>query len=162
MYNRIKVLHIITHLPIGGAQDNTLITVEHLDKIRYHVYLLCGPGGEWVERAKALKDVRVIFIKELIRKIHPVYDLLALYKIYRIIKKERFTIVHTHSSKPGFSGRIAAKLAGVPIIIHTLHGFSFHDFMNPVKRKFFILLERILTRCTDTLVTVSTLNQKKL
>ena len=158
---KIKILHIITHLPIGGAQDNTLITLEKLDKKRFDVSLMCGPGGEWVDRALSIKGIRMIFIKELIRKIHFIYDLIVLAKIYTIIREEKFIIVHTHSSKPGFAGRIAAKLAGVPVVLHTIHGFPFHDFMHPVVRKFFILIERGLSKFSDRLITVSLLNREK-
>lgn len=158
---KVKVLHIITHLPIGGAQDNTLITVEKMSKEIFDVSLMCGPGGEWVERALSIKGVRIIFIKELIRKIHFIYDLIVLAKIYSIMRKEKFIIVHTHSSKPGFAGRIAAKLAGVPIVIHTIHGFPFHDFMHPIVRKFFIFIERVLSKFSDRLITVSLLNREK-
>jgi len=158
---KIKVLHIITYLPVGGAQDNTLITVEDLDKARYDVTLLCARKGEWVDRALAVRNLKIIFIDELLRKIHPVYDLVAFFRIFRLIRIEKYDIVHTHSSKPGFSGRLAAKMAGVPIVVHTIHGFPFHEFMNPVASKFFILLERLLSKFSDKLITVSKLNMKK-
>ncbi len=159
--SKIKILHIITYLPIGGAQDNTLITVENLDRNKYDVSLLCAPRGEWVDRVLSIKNLRVIFIDELIRRIHLFYDLIAFIKIFRFIKKEKFTIVHTHSSKPGFSGRIAAKLAGVPIVVHTIHGFPFHDFMSPLTKNFFIFIERFLSKFSDILITVSKLNLNK-
>jgi len=159
---KIKVLHIITNLPVGGAQDNTLITVEGLDKSRYEVSFMSAAEGIWLDRVRRIKGIRLIFVDELIRKIHLFYDIIALYKIYRVIKRGNYDIVHTHSSKPGFSGRIAAKLAGVPNIIHTVHGFPFHDFMNPVSRKFFILLEKYLSKISDVLITVSNLNLEKI
>ena len=158
---KIKILHIITNLPVGGAQDNTLITIENLDKSKYDVTLMSASDGDWLERALNLKDVKLIFVNELVRKIHIVYDFIALIKIFFYIKKGNYDIVHTHSSKPGFSGRIAAKLAGVPIIIHTIHGFPFNDFMNPFARKFFIYLERLLSKLSDALITVSNLNLQK-
>jgi len=134
--------------------------VEKLDKRRYDVTLLCGPGGEWLGRAHAA-GIQIIFIDELIRKIHVLVDFMALLKIYKIIKRGKYSVVHTHSSKPGFSGRIAARLAGVPVVIHTIHGFPFHDFMPPLLKKGFIALERFLSRFADRLVTVSLLNQEK-
>ncbi|RMF63069.1 MAG: glycosyltransferase family 1 protein [Calditrichaeota bacterium] len=159
--NRIRILHIITNLPVGGAQDNTLLTVERLDRTTYEVSLLCAPEGDWLARVQAIPDLELIFIKQLIRRIHPWQDLVAFVKILRIIRRGRYDIVHTHSSKPGFLGRIAAKLVRVPVIIHTLHGFSFHNFMNPVIRRVFILIERFLSRLTDKIVTVSRLNLEK-
>ncbi len=158
---RIKLLHIITHLSIGGAQDNTLLTLEKLDKKKYDVTLLCGNSGKWIQRASSIPGIKIFFINELIRKIHFFYDIIALIKIYFYIKKNKFSIVHTHSSKAGFSGRIAARLAGVPIIIHTIHGFPFHDYMNFAKKHFFIILERLLAKISTKLITVSKLNLKK-
>lgn len=159
--NKIKLLHIITHLPIGGAQDNTLLTLEKLDKNIYDITLLCGNSGKWISRAQSIPGIEIYFVNELIRKIHFIYDIIALIKIFFYIKKHKFTFVHTHSSKAGFSGRIAAKLAGVPFIIHTIHGFPFHDYMNPMKKNFYILLERFLAKLSSQLITVSKLNLKK-
>jgi len=158
---RIKVLHIITNLAVGGAQDNTLLTLEKLDKKKYDITLLCGKSGNWIKRACSIPGIKIYFINELIRKIHCFYDIIALIKIYLYVKKNKFSIVHTHSSKAGFSGRLAAKLAGVPVIIHTIHGFPFHDYMNPVKRNFFIILERFLAKISTQLITVSKLNLRK-
>ncbi len=159
--NCIKILHIITHLPIGGAQDNTLITVEKLDRKKYDVSLMCSPEGDWVGRAQQIENLNLIFVEELARKIHIFRDLIAFWKIYKLIKNGAYTIVHTHSSKPGVLGRLAGKLAGVPIIIHTIHGFPFHDFMNSVTRQFYISIERFLSRISNQIVTVSKLNLEK-
>lgn len=158
---RVKVLHIITNLPIGGAQDNTLLTVERLDRDKYDVTLLSAPEGEWLERAQRIPNLHLIFVKELKRRIHPLKDVIAFFKILNILRKGKYEIVHTHSSKPGFHGRLAAKLLGVPAVIHTIHGFPFNDFMGPLKRGIFINIERFLSRITDRIVTVSTLNLDK-
>ncbi|MBN2031116.1 glycosyltransferase family 4 protein [bacterium] len=158
---KLKILHIITYLPIGGAQDNTLLTVEGLDKDCYDITLICGKRGEWIDRALSIKGIKIHFINELIRKIHIFYDVIALLKMYHFIKKGKFKIVHTHSSKAGFSGRIAAYIAGVPVIIHTLHGFPFHDFMYPAERMFYIYLERFLSKLSGKIITVSHLNREK-
>ena len=157
----IKVLHIITHLPIGGAQDNTLITVEKLDRQKFDVSLMCSPEGDWLERATKIKALNFIFVEELARKIRLLKDFIAFLKICSTIKNAKYDIVHTHSSKPGFLGRLAAKLTGVPIIIHTIHGFPFHDFMNSVTKQFYIGIERFLSRISDKIVTVSKLNLEK-
>lgn len=159
--NRIHVLHIITNLPLGGAQDNTLMTVEKLDRTKFEVSLLCSSEGQWLERARQIENLNLIFVDELTRKIRIPYDLIAFWKIYKFIQQGQYTVVHTHSSKPGVLGRLAARLAGVPVIIHTIHGFPFHDFMNPVVRHFFIVVERLLSKLTHRLVTVSKLNLEK-
>lgn len=158
---KTKILHIITNLPVGGAQDNTLLTVERLNRSRYDVTLMCAEEGDWVSRARAIPQLNLVFVNELKRKIHPIADLIAQYKVFRLIKREQYDIVHTHSSKPGFVGRIAARLAGVPIVIHTIHGFPFNDFMPAPMRRTFIMIERYLSGLSDMLVTVSKLNRDK-
>ncbi|MDO8735427.1 MAG: glycosyltransferase, partial [Elusimicrobiota bacterium] len=116
---KIKVAHIITLLELGGAQENTLYTCEHLDKNKFDVMLICGKGGILDDKTK---NIKTYFVKELIREICPVYDLIAFIKIYKILKKEKPYIVHTHSSKAGILGRWAAYLLRATKIIHTFHG----------------------------------------
>ena len=162
MNNKIKLLHIITHLPIGGAQDNTLYTIELLNKKKYDISLCCNFSGELVERAKKIKDIKLINIPILSRDVNLINDTRAFLALYKIIKKEDYDIIHTHSSKAGFLGRIASKINKVPIIIHTVHGFPFNDFMNFFKKNFYILIEKLLANWTDVLITVSNLNKKKI
>src|SRR3990167_2043433 len=107
----IKVAHIITRLELGGAQLNTLYTVENLDRAKFDVTLIAGRAGLLDGEAK--ENARVIFISSLRREIIPWLDITALARIWLICKKERFQIVHTHSSKAGILGRWAARLAGV-------------------------------------------------
>ncbi len=158
---KIRLLHIITNLPVGGAQDNTLLTVERLDRRRFDVTLMCSSEGVWRRRADAIPNLSRIYVDELTRPIHLISDALAFWKIYRHLKRGRYDIVHTHSSKPGVLGRLAARLAGVPVVVHTIHGFPFHDFMNPLLMRAAMGLERVLARFTDRLITVSRLNLEK-
>lgn len=162
MSKKIKLIHFITHLPVGGAQDNTLYTLELLDKKKYDIYLCCNFRGELVDRAKQIKQIKFINVPYLQRDINLYNDLLAFFKIYKILKEGSFDIIHTHSSKAGLIGRVAAKLNKVPIIIHTVHGFPFNDFMFYLKRKLFIYIEKSVSKWTDVLVTVSNLNKKKI
>jgi glycosyltransferase involved in cell wall biosynthesis len=152
---------MITELPVGGAQDNTLLTVEHLDKEKYDVTLMSSPGGSWVNRALSIPGIRVVLNDRLQRRIHPISDLAAIWRILQHLHQEQYDIVHTHSSKPGILGRIAARLAGVPIIVHTIHGFPFNDFMSVITKRFYIFLEKIASLCADRLITVSNLNKVK-
>ena len=124
----IKVAHIITKLELGGAQLNTLYTAEHLPRDRFDVTLIAGKSGLLDDEAG--KKNRVIFISSLRRELNPLLDILAFIRIWVICKKENFKIVHTHSSKAGIMGRWAGRLAGVPVIIHTIHGWSFHEGQN--------------------------------
>ena len=89
---KIKVLHIITHLPVGGAQDNTLLTVERHDHKKYDVTLMCAPEGEWVERAERIPNLKIEYIYKLTRPIHPISDIIAFYQIYKRIKKNKYHI----------------------------------------------------------------------
>ncbi|MCK5146602.1 glycosyltransferase family 4 protein [bacterium] len=159
--NKTKILHIITNLPIGGAQDNTLLTVEYLPRERYEIHLLYGPEGRWLSRAHSISGIRCIEMPTLVRPIRLFKDVRALIAMTRLIRREKYDIVHTHSSKPGFLGRLAAKLAGTPVIVHTIHGFPFNDFMSKIKHDFFVNLERWASGLTDKLITVSELNRQK-
>ena len=161
MSKKIKLLHAITHLPVGGAQDNTLYTVELLDKVKYDISLCCNLNGELVSRAKKIEHVKLYDIPHLCREVNIYNDIRAFLSLYSLIKKENFTIIHTHSSKAGFLVRLAAKLNKTPIVIHTIHGFSFNDFMNSLKKNFFIYLEKLSAGWADALITVSNLNKKK-
>ena len=161
MSKKIKLLHVITHLPIGGAQDNTLYTVELLNKDKYDISLSCNLNGELVSRAKKVKHLKLYDVPNLLREVSIINDIRAFLYLYKLIKKENFTIIHTHSSKAGFLGRIAAMLNKTPIVIHTIHGFAFHDYMNSFKKNIFIYLEKLSAKWTHGLVTVSNLNKKK-
>lgn len=162
---KIKVAHIITLLELGGAQENTLYTCEHLNKNKFDIILICGKGGILDAQTK---NIKTYFVKELIREICPLYDLLAFIKIYKILKKEKPDIIHTHSSKAGIIGRWAAfflrtmnyELRTIKII-HTFHGFGFNDEQNYFIRIIYILVERLTARITDKLVAVSYQNISK-
>lgn len=153
-----RVLHLITRIAIGGAQDNTLLTVENHNRNLYTVHLAANPNDSWLNRAQATAD---IFhpLPNLIRPINPIKDFQALLNIINLLRREQFDVVHTHSSKAGILGRIAARIAGVPVVVHTIHGFPFHDFMSPLKRHFYITLERSLRTFADFYITVCELNR---
>ena len=157
---RPKVLHLITHLNIGGAQDNTLLTAEKHDRARFRVHLASNPNGDWAQRARSAADC-FHPLPVLVHPIAPLADLRALLAIARLLRRERFDVVHTHSSKAGLLGRYAARLAGVPAIVHTLHGFSFHDRMPRWKQALFGNLERSARPCTHCLIAVSERNRQQ-
>ena len=158
------MLHIITRLIVGGAQENTLLSVEGLDRIDgYEVTLLTGvdygPEGDLLDRAR--KTTRLVVLPELARKINPVADIKALWKLYRLIRKGRYHIVHTHSSKAGVLGRIAAKLAGAPIIVHTLHSLVFHEYQPWVVNKLWRAIKKFCAPMTDHFISVSSIISEK-
>lgn len=156
---RLKVVHIVTRLDLGGAQQNTLHTVRSLDASRFEPILLCGEGGYLDAEVRREAGLRTIFLESLVREVSPMRDLLALLEMRRIFAAERPDIVHTHSSKAGILGRLAAALAGVPAIVHTYHGFGFHDRQNAAVRTLYVLLERLCALVTTRLIFVSHANQ---
>jgi glycosyltransferase involved in cell wall biosynthesis len=161
--NKIKVVHIITKLELGGAQQNTLYTVEHLDKKNFDVYLLSGCGGILDEIAKLLAKkacVKVYFVKNLFREINIIKDILAFIEIFELLIKIKPQIIHTHSSKAGIIGRWATFFLNFFIkkkikIIHTFHGFAFSKFHNFFVRNFYIILEFFTAIISDKLIFVS-------
>lgn len=159
--NKIKVCHIITKLELGGAQRNTLHTVANLDTSRFEASLISGIGGLLDSEAGSISHIRTYFIPSLIRRINPVLDITALIGIYKTLKKIKPDIVHTHSSKAGILGRLAAKLAGVPVVLHTYHGFGFNDFQNIIVRSAYVVAERLAVNFTDRFIAVTKEDIKK-
>ncbi len=158
MNAKLRILHIITRLIIGGAQENTLYTAEILNKKGYHVDVLSGPQtgpeGNLIENAKR-RNIPLFIEKRIVREINPIKDLFGFFRLVQFIRRGRYDIVHTHSSKAGISGRWAAWLAGCPIIVHTVHGWAFHDYQKPWLRSFYIVLERFTSIITQGLIAVS-------
>jgi glycosyltransferase involved in cell wall biosynthesis len=155
---KIKVLHIITRLILGGAQENTLLTAAAQHRSgAYDVVLLSGidegPEGTLHEEARS-QGVTLVLMPGLVRPIRPVKDFMTLIALYRFIKHGKFDIVHTHSSKAGILGRMAARMAGVPVVVHTLHSLVFHEFQSRVKNRFYILLKRLCAPLTDLYISV--------
>ena len=154
----VNILHLITRLDRGGSADDTIVTVSDFHQKGYNVTLVSGQtldptlklaeldwqkGKDWTE------------IPQLVRQINPIRDIKALFKIYTLIKHGRFQIVHTHSSKAGILGRLAAGLAGVPIIVHTPHGHVFYGYYGTIPSYLFVLLERSWARFTDRIITLT-------
>lgn len=150
-----KIFHVITHLELGGAQKNTLMTLEQLPRERYELGLVSGKEGLLVDWANQIPAVNRLWVSSLVREVRPLKDLFALLKMWRVFRRERPTLVHTHCPKAGILGRWAAKLAGVPTIIHTHHGFGFNDFQRPIVRNFYVWLERLTSKITTRHVFVS-------
>ncbi len=156
--SKTRVLHLITRLIVGGAQENTIASVERVDPERYDSQLWIGPqtGSEGSLLADARsRGIVVRVLPNLVREINPRRDALALVQLVRLLRRERFDIVHTHSSKAGILGRLAAKVAGVPHIVHTVHGWGFHDRMNPLLKNTYVTLEKMLQPRTRPLISVS-------
>ncbi|WP_342597147.1 glycosyltransferase family 4 protein [Cyanobacterium aponinum UTEX 3222] len=156
---KLKILHLITRLVVGGAQDNTLLTVKNHDRTFYHACLASNPDGVWLDRAKDYSD-HFYPLSSLVNPISPLKDWKAFWDIVSILKKEKIDLVHTHSSKAGILGRLAANYCKIPVV-HTIHGFPFHDFMPSWQRQFYITLEKAIAQKTDFFITVCELNRKE-
>jgi glycosyltransferase involved in cell wall biosynthesis len=161
MAKRVKVAHIITRLELGGAQQNTLYCCAQHNRNKYEVVLISGVGGYLDAEAQKIKNCQTYFLPELKHAIRPWWDFAALWKLADILKREKVQIVHTHSSKAGFLGRWAARLAGVPHVVHTVHGWEFFEEQFFLTRFFYQMLERWTASITDTIITVSTDNKMK-
>ena len=155
---KTKVFHIITKLELGGAQKVTLMTLGLLPQDRYEPGLVSAPQGLLREKAESIPGVRCLWISSLVREVRPIKDFTSFVQLWRLFRRERPDIVHTHSSKAGILGRWAAWLAGVPIVFHTAHGFGFNAYQQAAVRRFCIWLERWTRRITTRLVAVSEAN----
>jgi glycosyltransferase involved in cell wall biosynthesis len=158
---KAKVFHIITKLELGGAQKVTLMTLERLPRDRYELGLATGPEGLLVDWANAIPNLKRVWLPALVREVRPLHDLLAFVDLWRLFRRERPQVVHTHSSKAGIIGRWAAKAAGVPFIFHTWHGFGFNDFQSPLVRSIYVWLERVTTKITTKPFVVSYANAER-
>ncbi|HUU84661.1 MAG TPA: glycosyltransferase family 4 protein [Phycisphaerae bacterium] len=154
----MKICHLITRLIIGGAQENTLFTCEGLQDRGHEVVLMAGPetgpeGSLW-DRVDS-SGLAGVKIQSLRRAVHPLQDWRCLRHLTAALRAGRFDVVHTHSSKAGILGRLAARRAGTPLIIHTIHGMSFNRTQPAVVRTFYRALERHAARHTHAFVSVA-------
>jgi len=164
---RIKVIHVITRFDKGGSAENTFLTVKGLNKNKYEVILIRGLAEEsrmGTEETAAVErnlreaekcGVKIITVSELVRTIHPLHDLKALFDLIQIFKNEKPRIVHTHTSKAGILGRWAAFFANTKIIVHTPHGHVFWGYFNKWKTGCFILLEKLTAFITNKIITLT-------
>lgn len=164
MDKKIKVVHIITRMDKGGSAENTLLTVQGLNKSEYDVTLIKGLSFESMMsslESKAVEDsiaaarkngVGVVTIPDLVREIKPLSDFKSFYKLTRILQRKCPHIVHTHTSKTGILGRWAAWIAGIPIVIHTPHGHVFWGYFGKWQTRLFILMEKLTALITDKMV----------
>ncbi len=124
---RIRVCHIITKMVYGGASLGTLHLAERVDPTMFHSAIICGlPSENEGDLAEEMtkRGVDIIVIPEMAREINPLKDFVTLMKLISILKKYRYDIVHTHGSKAGVIGRIAAAIARTPVILYTVHGWG--------------------------------------
>jgi glycosyltransferase involved in cell wall biosynthesis len=153
----IRALHVITRLALGGAAENTLRQIVALDRAGYVAPLAVGIAASdprFVEGARR-RGCRLVDIPALDREPSPVRDLRALVTLVRLMRREPPAIVHTHTSKAGFLGRLAARVARIPAVIHQPHGHIFYAYYGRTRTAVYVGLERIAARWSDRLVTLT-------
>ena len=150
----IRILHIHTLPIVSGSGINTFLSMQGMDKTLYEVDLACAPGGRLIPLVEE-NHMEVRTFKNMVQPFRPFKDTLALLDLTAFLRKNPYHIVHTHNSKAGFLGRLAAKLVGVPVIVHTVHGFAFHDEEPLWRQMLFRNLERLASRWSDRMIFIS-------
>ncbi len=162
----MKIVHIITRLILGGAQENTLITCKLLAQRGHDVTLITGPAigpeGELFNQTKG-QDYKVIVLDRLRRAINPFKDIVSYFQIKKVLRQLQPDIVHTHSAKAGILGRFAAYSlrratsheSRATKIVHTIHGLAFHQYQSQWLNKFYIAIEKSAAKRTDFFISVA-------
>lgn len=154
MSYRIRILHLITRLVVGGAQENTLLTAAGLDRERFEVHLASGPtyGSEGSLEDRIPQGIAFTRFPRLRRDPAPLDDAITLAALIRFMRRGRYDIVHTHTTKAGLLGRLAAMIAGIRIIVHTPHGHAFHGYLGPKGSSALVRVERWLAARTARII----------
>jgi glycosyltransferase involved in cell wall biosynthesis len=151
---KMKILHVLTLSCWGGAPQVVYDITKTLDKDRFSIAVACGTGDGWERMHEG--GATVFPLRSLRRGISPAHDLRTLLELYRLIRRGNYDIVHCHSSKAGFLGRIAAKLAGVKTIYFTAHGWGLYNRQEyGWAQKIMMASEKIAAKCSDKIVCVS-------
>lgn len=148
------VLHVHTLPWVGGSGLNTLYSMKFLDSSRFETAMACAPGGR-LEDLVVEEGFAFHAVPHLCAEVAPLSDLRALRELEALLRELKPAIVHTHNSKAGFLGRLAAHRTGIGKVVHTVHGFSFHDSEPYWRRRLFILLEKLAWPWADRYVSIS-------
>ena len=154
----LRICHVITRMIVGGAQENTLLTLRGHREAGMECELVTGPspGREGELLKQSVNDgLKVTVFPELVRELSPLTDLKAYFKLRDYFKQQHFDVVHTHSSKAGIIGRLAAHAAKVPVVVHTVHGQAFHPHEKWYRNALYIFLERLAARVSDRIYAVA-------
>lgn len=146
----MNICHIITRMIIGGAQENTVLSCRGLAERGHRVTLVTGPTrgpeGRLLDTHSDREPFQTLEAKSLVRALNPPADCRAYRQVRRILREGDFDVVHTHSSKAGILGRLAAWRLGVPVVVHTVHGQAFHPYQSRWRNRLYIALERSAAR----------------
>ncbi|MEW6009198.1 MAG: glycosyltransferase family 4 protein [Candidatus Omnitrophota bacterium] len=161
---KIKIVHIITRLDKGGSSKILLDIAKILNRDNFSIKIISGKTFNPQQDLSKFSNetgIEIFFVNSLQREINIFLDCLALLKLYFLIRKVRPDIVHTHTSKAGFLGRLAARLAGAPKIIYMPHGHVFYGYANPFLTWLFIILERFAACFTDVIITLTDIDREE-
>ncbi|MFA6384006.1 MAG: glycosyltransferase [Candidatus Omnitrophota bacterium] len=160
---KIRIAQIITRMDWGGSPDLVRIMCEHLDPAKYDITLVSGltlhPTAKTEKFLKGFNGT-YIEIPQLRRDIDVIHDIIAFLRLYILLRSKRFDIVHTHTAKAGALGRLAARLAGVKVIVHSPHGHNLYGYFSPVMTGRIVKIERFLARFTDKIIALTQLEKK--
>ena len=160
----LKVLHIITHLAVGGATKNLLALCRLSDRTQFTPAVLCGATASdeaMLDGACEGGNIPVQLLPRLRRSLNPLADGFAFWDMVHWLRAHPVDVVHTHGSKAGVLGRLAASKAGVPVVVHTVHGWGHHARQHPLVRGFYIAAERRAALVTDQLIVVADSDRKR-
>ncbi|MCG9704979.1 glycosyltransferase family 4 protein, partial [Photobacterium damselae] len=149
--NKIKIAHIQLLPLLSGVQRVSLDELIRLDDHLYDKYLICKEPGDLT---KACEDynINVLFVDDFVREISLIKDIKSFFLLFKIFKQYKFDIIHSHSSKTGVLARLAAKLARIPLIVHTVHGFAFPAAKSSFERRLYYILEKIGSEVSDKII----------
>ena len=154
----MKVCHFITRMIVGGAQENTFLSARGLVEAGHECVLLSGPSegreGSLLARM-GNPGFAVVESPLFVREISPWKDLKAVYWLADYLRREKFDVIHTHSSKAGIIGRIAGRMANVPMVVHTIHGLAFGPYDSFLKNRLYIGAERFAANRCDRIYAVA-------
>ena len=159
---KIKLAHLIARMGKGGAEENTRYTLQGLDKNKYDLDLIVGEEfGSRYAKIFQSENIKVIKIPYFKGSLHPLYDIGLFFKLISLFSRNKYDMIHTHGTKAGIIGRIAARISGVPIIIHGLHGNALNAFSAKWLNMLFLYFERLTGTFTDAHISVSAILSEK-
>lgn len=154
-----RIMHISTRLILGGSQENTVLSCEGQVANGHTVSLvygpIYGPEGSMLDRVRAHGGIEAIETPNLVRQLAPLRDARCLRDLRRLMRAWKPDVVHTHSSKAGILGRMAAWREDVPCVVHTIHGLAFHPYQAKWRNAIYILSERFAAKRCHRIVCVA-------
>ncbi|RYF80511.1 MAG: glycosyltransferase, partial [Chitinophagaceae bacterium] len=159
-----KVLRILNRMAVGGPVLNATYLTKYLSP-EFETLLVVGAKEDHEKSASFIAQqlgLDVVTIPQMKRAVHPANDFSAFQSIRKLIRDFQPDVVHTHASKPGVLGRLAASIEGVPAIVHTFHGHTFNSYFNSLKSNFYINTERFLSKKSSAIIAISDTQKKEL